>query len=133
MGYRHTKNDILTGALATALDEGLSTLTYGRVAKRLGINDRTVVYYFPTKDELLTEVVMSMGVQLQETLSAAFSGAPGNNFAVTSAELGRNFGVVGAGVTAQLSPLVNLYLDYDYTFSSSLEAHAGSGGLEFLW
>jgi outer membrane autotransporter protein len=67
-----------------------------------------------------------------QTLSAAFAGG-GNNFAVTSAELGRNFGVVGAGVTAQLSPMVNLYLDYDYTFSSSLEAHAGSGGLEFLW
>jgi autotransporter-associated beta strand protein len=67
-----------------------------------------------------------------QTLSAAFAGG-GNNFAVTSAELGRNFGVVGAGITAQLSPLVNLYLDYDYTFSSSLEAHAGSGGLEFLW
>jgi autotransporter-associated beta strand protein len=67
-----------------------------------------------------------------QTLSAAFAGG-GNNFAVTSAELGRNFGMLGAGITAQLSPMVNLYLDYDYTFSSSLEAHAGSGGLEFLW
>lgn len=73
MGYRHTKQEILDGALAAALDDGLSQLTFGRVAKRLGINDRTVVYYFPTKDDLITEVVMSMGLQLQETLGAAFA------------------------------------------------------------
>jgi AcrR family transcriptional regulator len=73
MGYRHTRQEILDGALATAMDDGLSRLTFGRVAKRLGINDRTVVYYFPTKDALITEVVLSMGLQLQETLGEAFS------------------------------------------------------------
>ena len=73
MGYRHTKEEILDGALAAAMDDGLSQLTFGRVAKRLGINDRTVVYYFPTKDALITEVVMSMGLQLQQTLGEAFS------------------------------------------------------------
>ena len=73
MGYRHTREEILEGALAAALDDGLSQLTFGRVAKRLGINDRTVVYYFPTKDDLISEVVMSMGLQLQTTLGAAFS------------------------------------------------------------
>ena len=79
MGYRHTKQDILDGALAAALDDGLSQLTFGRLAKRLGINDRTVVYYFPTKDDLLTEVVMSMGLRLQTTLGAAFSSAAANH------------------------------------------------------
>jgi AcrR family transcriptional regulator len=78
MGYKHTKHDILEGALAAAFDEGLSQLTFGRVAKRLGINDRTIVYYFPTKDDLLTEIVSSMGMQLQEQLSAAFT-APCND------------------------------------------------------
>ncbi len=73
MGYRHTKQEILEGALAAAMDDGLSQLTFGRVAKRLGINDRTVVYYFPTKDALITDVVMSMGLQLQQTLGGAFS------------------------------------------------------------
>ncbi len=73
MGYRHTKQEILDGALATAIDDGLSQLTFGRVAKRLGINDRTVVYYFPTKEALITEVVMSMGLQLQQTLGEAFA------------------------------------------------------------
>ena len=73
MGYKHTKHDILAAALAAAHADGLSQLTFGRVAKRLGINDRTVVYYFPTKDDLITEVVMSMGLQLQQTLGDAFS------------------------------------------------------------
>ena len=73
MGYRHTKQEILDGALATAMDDGLSQLTFGRVAKRLGINDRTVVYYFPTKEALITEVVISMGLQLQATLGEAFA------------------------------------------------------------
>jgi AcrR family transcriptional regulator len=73
MGPRHTKQDILSGALAEALDGGLSQLTYGRVAKRLGINDRIVVYYFPTKDDLITQVLVSIGTRLQESLSQAFT------------------------------------------------------------
>ena len=73
MGRRHTKEEILDGALAAALDEGLSQLTFGRLAKRLGINDRTIVYYFPSKDDLIGEVIVSMGLRLQHTLGAAFS------------------------------------------------------------
>ena len=73
MGHKHTKDEILAGALATAFDGGLSQLTYGRVAKQLGINDRTVVYYFPTKEDLVSEVLISMGAQLQETLAPAFA------------------------------------------------------------
>ena len=73
MGYRHSKDEILEGAVAAALDDGLSQLTFGRLAKRLGINDRTIVYYFPTKDDLTTEVVMAVGVQLQQMLGDAFS------------------------------------------------------------
>ena len=73
MGYRHTKEEILEEALATALAEGLSQLTFGRLAKRLGISDRTVVYYFPNKDDLISEVVGAMGLRLQQTLGKAFS------------------------------------------------------------
>ena len=75
MGHKHTKEEILAGALATAFDGGLSQLTFGRVSKSLGINDRTVVYYFPTKDDLISEVLVSMALQLQQSLARAF-GAP---------------------------------------------------------
>ncbi len=73
MGHKHTKADILDGALAAAFDDGISQLTFGRVARRLGINDRVVVYYFPTKDALITEVLLALGVQLQQTLTPAFA------------------------------------------------------------
>jgi len=73
MGHKHTKEEILAGAVAAALEDGLSQLTFGRLAKRLEISDRIVVYYFPTKDDLIAEVLMAMGTQLQETLAPAFS------------------------------------------------------------
>ena len=63
MGHKHTKAEILDGALAAAFDDGLSQLTFGRVAKRLGISDRIVVYYFPTKDDLIGEVILAMGAR----------------------------------------------------------------------
>jgi AcrR family transcriptional regulator len=72
MGHRHTKEEILAGALDAAFDDGLSQLSFGRVAKRLGISDRIVVYYFPTKDDLVSAVLMSLGVSLQQTLATAF-------------------------------------------------------------
>lgn len=73
MGHRHTKSEILDGALASAFSHGLSQVTFGRVAKQLGITDRMVVYYFPTKDDLLSDVLIAMGSQLQEMLATAFT------------------------------------------------------------
>ncbi len=73
MGHKYSKEEILDGALAAALDDGLSQLTFGRLARKLGISDRVIVYYFPTKDDLIGEVIMAMAVRLQESLAAAFS------------------------------------------------------------
>ena len=84
MGPKHTREDILAGALDAALEEGLSQLTFGRLAKRLGVNDRIVVYYFPSKDDLISEVLLLMGSRLQEVLSRAFT-----TVAATHVELAR--------------------------------------------
>lgn len=73
MGHKHTREQILDGALGAALDEGLSQLSFGRLAKRLGISDRVVVYYFPTKDDLIGDVLATLGVQLRTALAAAFT------------------------------------------------------------
>ena len=72
MGHKHTKADILAGALAVAFADGLSQLTFGRVAKRLGISDRVVVYYFASKEDLVGEVLVAVGIRLQEALEPAF-------------------------------------------------------------
>jgi hypothetical protein len=68
-----SRDEILAGALATAFEDGLSRLSFGRVAKHLGVNDRIVVYYFPTKDDLVSEVVVAMGIQRQQALALAFA------------------------------------------------------------
>ncbi len=85
MGHKHAKEEILAGALATAFDGGLSQLTYGRVAKRLGVNDRIVVYYFPTKGNLVSEVLIAMGAQLQQTLAPAFTSPAADHLALLRA------------------------------------------------
>ena len=73
MGHKYTKDQILGGAVDVARQHGLSQLTYGRVAEHLGVTDRMVVYYLPTKDDLISEVITSVGLQLQQTLVEAFT------------------------------------------------------------
>lgn len=72
MGHKHDKAELLEAALAAALDEGLSQLSFGRLARRLGISDRVLVYYFPTKDDLVREVLGLLADRLQATLAEAF-------------------------------------------------------------
>jgi AcrR family transcriptional regulator len=64
---------MLAGALDVAFDEGLSQLTFGKVAARAGVSDRTVVYYLPTKDDLITQVFLEVAGRLQIVLAAAFT------------------------------------------------------------
>lgn len=71
MGPKHDQDMILAAAVDLAFAEGLSRVSFGRVAKRLGISDRTVVYYFPTKDVLVGAVLLAVGLRLQETLEQA--------------------------------------------------------------
>lgn len=68
MGHKHTKDEILVGAVDVAAAQGLNRLSFGRVGKHLGISDRTVVYYFPTKADLVTAVVLAIGLELQTRL-----------------------------------------------------------------
>ena len=72
MGYKHDENEILKAAVDAVLDGGLSNLSFGHLAKRLGIADRSIVYYFPTKADLVTRTLHSFGETLQAMLDAAF-------------------------------------------------------------
>ena len=42
------------------------------MAKHLGVSDRIVVYYFPSKDDLVGDVLVALGSELQASLAAAF-------------------------------------------------------------
>jgi AcrR family transcriptional regulator len=72
VGYKHDRTELVDAAVTAAVEDGLSQLTFGRLAKRLGISDRMIVYYFPSKDDLITEVVLALGVELQALLAVAF-------------------------------------------------------------
>jgi len=73
MGHKHSKDELLAGALGVALEEGLSSLTFGRLAARLGTSDRMIVYYFPSKDDLVTDVLQALGNRLLAALAGAFA------------------------------------------------------------
>ena len=76
MGYRHSRDEILEAATAVALEGGMASLTFAAVGKRLAISDRTVVYYFPTKQDLATTVIGKLGAQLESLLETAFGAEP---------------------------------------------------------
>ena len=69
VGYRHQREDLLAAAVEVARADGLGALTFGRVARHVGTNDRTVVYYFPTKADLIGAVLVTLGAQLQDLLA----------------------------------------------------------------
>lgn len=69
MGPKHSREQILLAATELAASDGLGAISFGRVAARMGINDRMVVYYFPTKDHLVTAVLEQIALDLQAVLS----------------------------------------------------------------
>jgi AcrR family transcriptional regulator len=76
MGYRHSREEILESAVAVALESGMAALTFGRVGARLAISDRTVVYYFPTKLDLVNAVAGALVADMMNLLEEAFGSKP---------------------------------------------------------
>lgn len=74
MGYRHDPNEVLAAAVSVASRDGLTGLTFRAVAQHLGIPDRTVVYYFPTKPDLVAAVMAHVTSGMRDVLSAALPG-----------------------------------------------------------
>lgn len=74
MGHKFTREQLLEGAVELALTDGLGALTFGRLAKRMATSDRVVVYYFPSKTTLVSDVLVEIGNRLQAVLATAFTG-----------------------------------------------------------
>jgi AcrR family transcriptional regulator len=71
VGYVHSGETILAAAIQVVHDVGLADLTYRLVGERLDLPTRTVVYYFPTKTDLLVAVLDAVARKLRETMSDA--------------------------------------------------------------
>ncbi len=76
MGYRYSRDEILVAAVEAVAEDGLSTLTFGRLAKRMGISDRAIVYYFPSKADLISATIAAIGAELIDVLDDAFGSEP---------------------------------------------------------
>lgn len=76
MGYRHSADEILSAAVAVTLESGIAALTYSQVGKRLSISGRTVVYYFPTKLDLVSAVTGALVGDMVGLLEEAFGSEP---------------------------------------------------------
>lgn len=72
VGYRHSRDDVVEAAASIALRDGMARLTYRRVAEELGISDRMVVYYLPSKEDLVLAAVGALSVRMQTILEQAF-------------------------------------------------------------
>ena len=72
MGYRHSRDDVVEAAVSIALRDGMAKLTFRRVAEVLGISDRMVVYYLPSKEDLVLAAVGALSVRMQSILEKAF-------------------------------------------------------------
>ncbi len=76
MGYKYDAATIVAAATDAVLADGLSQLTFGSLARRTGIADRTIVYYFPTKVDLLRATVDAVSTRFQDVLGRAFPDTP---------------------------------------------------------
>lgn len=68
MGYRHDRVTVLAGAIAEARESGLHAVTFGSVGRRIGVPDRTVVYYFPSKAALIAAILQDSTDELLRLL-----------------------------------------------------------------
>jgi outer membrane autotransporter protein len=64
----------------------------------------------------------------RQQIGAAFVAAPGSNFTALGSTFGRDTGIVGVGLTATMSPSLDLFVDYDAQFSSDITSNAIQGG-----
>ena len=76
VGYLHSRDDILDTAIDAVFESGVHQLTFGKLATRLGIADRTVVYYFPTKEQLITDVLEALALRMMTVIAKAFGDEP---------------------------------------------------------
>ena len=118
MGHKYSREEILDGALQAALAEGLSPLTFGRLARRLGVSDRVIVYYFPSKAELIVSVLTVAADRLQVALARAFTQPASGHI-----ELARAAWPVLA--TDEVDPLFGLYFEAIGQATAGIEPFVG--------
>ncbi|MEQ9639204.1 MAG: helix-turn-helix domain-containing protein [Alphaproteobacteria bacterium] len=81
----NTAERILRVARQVLADAGPAALTFEAVARRLGVTKQAVIYWFPTKQDLMREIVVPLLRAEADALAAAVEGATGAADAVARA------------------------------------------------
>ena len=79
---RDTRREILVAGRKVVRRDGPAALTFDAVAKQLGLSKQAVIYWFPTKDALLAEIILPALRGEAEAGVAAVRDAEGPNDAV---------------------------------------------------
>lgn len=75
-GRPEQREAFLSGAVEHVLHHGVATLSLRPLAAALGTSDRMLLYYFGTREQLLTAVLGVVGERLQAQLAAALPAEP---------------------------------------------------------
>ena len=79
------EKDILDAAVALAAEGGMAAVQIAAVAQRAGIAAGTVYRYFPTKNDLVAELIAAVAGRELEAMQQAADAAPGPLSALASA------------------------------------------------
>lgn len=142
MAYRRTENVvrrlaareqvILTAATALAAEGGMAAVQIAAVAARAGIAAGTVYRYFPSKTDLIAELVAAVAGRELDAMKAAGDAAPGpmsalvasiSTFASRSlAERRLAWAVMGEPIDAEVDAM---RLDFRQSLAAELEGRIG--------
>jgi outer membrane autotransporter protein len=72
---------------------------------------------------------------LNETslIDASFADQTGGAFAIAGINVDRDNAILGTSLTLQIRSNFSVFAGYDVVTSQNYTAHAGSGGLQYLW
>lgn len=150
MPYRRTENvvrrlaerekTILDAAIALAAEGGMAAVQIAPVAGRAGIAAGTVYRYFPTKNDLVAELIAAVAGRELEAMQAAADAAPGPLSALASAiarfsaralaERRLAWAVIGEAVDPEVDVM---RLDFRQSLAGELERRINIAiGLRFL-
>jgi AcrR family transcriptional regulator len=82
------RNELLSGAVEYVLEHGLTDLSLRPLAAALDTSDRMVLYYFGTRDALVTAVLGNVADRLRALLAAALPPEPQRPAAILASALG---------------------------------------------
>lgn len=69
--HRHRRPELLAGAVEYILENGVAELTLRPLADALGVTHATLLRHFGSKEQLVTEVITAIRVDLLENLRAS--------------------------------------------------------------